>query len=284
VQTLHNFRTTCANAMLLRNGKVCETCVTGSAWWGALRRCYRGSWVGSLALAHVIRTHKNRKTWHHKVDKLVALTAFQKSVLVRAGMPAAHVVVKPNFTADPMEAGHKTPPKRQGALFVGRLSPEKGVDVLLKAWEGLDIPLKIVGDGPLRGAVEQATQKNPAIRVLGHLSPAEITEAMQHARVLVLPSIWYEGFPMTLLEAYSCGLPVVAAKIGSLEALVQAEGWHVRPGDATDLRQTIQSITQETARQKAAQARNTYLAHYTAGRNLAMLENIYTEAIQNKAR
>ena len=148
VATLHNYRLVCAAATLLRDGRPCERCLTGTAYWGAAHACYRGSWLGSLATAHMIQRHRRLGTWRDKVDRLIVLTEFQKGKLIAAGIPAERLVVKPNFLANPPSAA-EPPARRHGALFVGRLAPEKGVGLLLEAWQRIEYPLTIIGTGPL---------------------------------------------------------------------------------------------------------------------------------------
>ena len=148
VATLHNYRLARAAATLLRDGRPCERCLTGTAYWGAAYACYRGSWLGSLATAHMIQRHRRLGTWRDKVDRLIVLTEFQKGKMIAAGIPAERLVVKPNFLANPPSAA-EPPARRHGALFVGRLAPEKGVGLLLEAWQRIEYPLTIIGTGPL---------------------------------------------------------------------------------------------------------------------------------------
>ena len=145
VQTLHNYRTICAGALLLRDGRPCEDCIGGSPYQGALHGCYRGSRPGSLAVARMIARHRRQGTWQTKVDRFIALTEFAKAKFGEAGFPKDKIAVKPNFVEDVKADASDMP--RSGALFVGRLSPEKGISTLLRAWSSLEIPLRIAGDG-----------------------------------------------------------------------------------------------------------------------------------------
>ena len=232
VQTLHNYRTICAGALLMRDGRPCEDCIGGSPYQGALHGCYRGSRIGSLAVARMVDTHRRRGTWSHKVDRFIALSVFSKSKFVAAGFPADRIAVKPNFAEDRPVVG---PVTRAGALFVGRLSPEKGIETLLRALEGLDVPMRVVGDGPLRKRVEDASR--PGIVALGWKTPAEVAAEMARASFLILPSAWPENFPVTIVEAFCQGLPVIASRIEALEEIIEdgATGLFFSPGDADDL-------------------------------------------------
>ncbi|MCZ6862804.1 MAG: glycosyltransferase, partial [Alphaproteobacteria bacterium] len=184
VQTLHNYRTVCAGALLLRNGRPCEDCIGGSPYQGALHGCYRGSRLGSLAVAHMIARHRRQGTWRTKVGRFIALTEFAKAKFVEAGFPAEKIAVKPNFVEDrgPQEAETA----RHGALFVGRLSPEKGIGTVLTAWRDLDVPLRIGGDGPLMSMAQSTASRN--VVPLGNLLPEAVNQEMARAAFLVMPS------------------------------------------------------------------------------------------------
>src|SRR5262249_51119788 len=152
-----NFRTICAGGVLLRDGRHCEDCIGASPYHAVLHGCYRGSRIGSIPVARMVDIHRRRGTWQHKVDRFIALSEFSKGKFVAAGFPEDRIAVKPNFTPDLRVPGSAA---RAGSLYVGRLSEEKGISTLLRAWQGLDIPLRLVGDGPLRGAVENAANPN----------------------------------------------------------------------------------------------------------------------------
>jgi glycosyltransferase involved in cell wall biosynthesis len=281
VQTLHNFRMTCAGATLLRDGAPCELCVGRSPLPGIVHRCYRGSLTGSAALAHMIAAHRRQGTWRRDVDRFIVLSRFAHDIFVRAGVPAERIVVKPNAVDDaaPADGG-----ARAGVLFVGRLSEEKGVRVLLDAARLTCAPITVIGDGPLASALRGSAPDN--VRFSGGLTRAAARAAMAWARVLVMPSIWYEGFPVTVAEAFAAGTPVIASRIGALAEIVEdgRTGWLVEPGNVTDLAAAIDRAVadpHDSARRGAA-ARETYLVRYTARTALASLEAIYAEAIASR--
>ncbi|MCU0895079.1 MAG: glycosyltransferase family 4 protein [Rhodospirillales bacterium] len=281
VQTLHNYRTICSNGMLLRDDHPCELCVTGSPYQGVRHRCYRGSVVASLPLAHMIATHRSAGTWQLRVDRFIALTEFARSRFLAAGFPAEKVVAKPNFVADPGE-----PELPAGAaphvLFVGRLAAEKGIATLLRAWEGLEIPLLVAGDGPMRAAVEASP--SPHVKSLGWRSGAEVAAEMGRCRFMVMPSEWYEGFPMTLVEAFSQGRPVLVSKLGSMAEVIEdgVTGLHVNPGDPADLAAKVRWAYDhpDAVAQMGRNARAVYEARYTAEQNYTQLMAIYEQAAQ----
>ena len=283
VQTLHNYRTICAGALLLREGKPCEDCINGSPYQAVLHGCYRNSRLGSLAVARMIDRHRRRGTWAEKVDRFIALTDFARNKFLEAGFPAERIVVKPNFIEKAnLEAADGR--QRSGALFVGRLSEEKGIRTLFKAWESLDFPLRIVGDGPLMNRVRE--QASGTIAVLGNKERKQVNEEMVHAAFLVMSSEWYEGCPMVLLEAFSQGLPVITSRLGSMAEIVEdgVTGLHFNPGDAEDLVRKVRWATEhpEEIRRMGQNALRVYEEKYTPETNYRCLMTIYEETITDK--
>ncbi|MHC2257858.1 glycosyltransferase involved in cell wall biosynthesis [Bradyrhizobium embrapense] len=278
VVTLHNYRTICTGGMLLRDGRICHKCLDRGHLWGVAHRCYRGSLPGSLASAYMIAQHRRRGTWTRPGVRLIALTQFARTLFTQAGFDAGRIDVKPNFMADPGAPDPAIP--RTGLLYVGRLSREKGVGVLLDAVAGTGVPLRIVGEGPERAALEARAPAN--VRLLGALSRSEVLREMASARALVVPSLWYEGFPMVVVEAFAQGTPVIASEIGGLAEVVTAgtTGALVPPGDAAALGQRIAELLDAPARAtvwgKAARA--AYLERYAPDENLRLLEAIYARA------
>ena len=283
VQTLHNYRLICPGALLMRGGRVCEDCVNGSAYQSVLHGCYRGSRLGTLAVARMVEFHRKRRTWHDKVDRFIALTEFAKSKYIEAGFPREKIAVKPNFVSDaPIEGKENDWQERAGALFVGRLSAEKGVTTLLRAWEQSDIPLRIVGDGPLRGIVERGG--NGLVTPMGQLPSGEVGIEMRKARFLVMPSECYEMFGLVIIESYSNGLPVIASRLGSMAELVEdgVTGLHFEPGDADDLAAKVKWLADrpDLCRRMGENARRVYEEKYTPQRNYEILMTIYRRAIE----
>ena len=279
VQTLHNFRTICAGALLTRDGHPCEDCIGASPYQAVLHGCYRGSRIGSLAVARMVDIHRRRGTWSHKVDRFIALSAFAKSKFVAAGFPADLIAVKPNFAEDRPVTGCAT---RAGALFAGRLSPEKGIDTLLRAWNDLEVPLRVVGDGPLRERVKNAS--GSGLVTLGWKTPAEVAEEMAHAAFLILPSRWPENFPMVIAEAFCQGLPVIASRLPAIEEVIEdgATGLLFSSSDADDLATKVRWAHQhpEAMRIMGANARAVYEKRYSPSVNFEQLAAIYQAAIE----
>jgi glycosyltransferase involved in cell wall biosynthesis len=221
VVTLHNYRSLCANAQLFRDGAPCEDCIGSHPWHGVRHRCYRGSALLSVPSAGTIALHRRLGTWERCVDLLLVLNEFARARFVRGGLPAGRIRIKPNFVADP---GPRSMPvsKSRTVLYVGRISPEKGVDILVEAWRRIaaetTLELVIIGDGPSRTQLERRAPSG--IRFEGRLQAARVQERMRSARTLVLPSIWYEGQPMVVLEALGAGLPVLASRTGGMPDLL----------------------------------------------------------------
>lgn len=288
VQTLHNYRLLCPGATLFRNGKVCEDCLGRSiAWPSVLNSCYRHSAAATAATAAMLTVHHALQTWQEKVDIYIALSDFSKNKFVQGGFPAERIVVKPNAVSS-----DSAPKVSQGhyALYVGRLTEEKGVHFLTSAWSSLDaaIPLKIAGDGPMRREVdlEISHRQLKNVQVLGRVAPAEIIDWMRGARFLIFPSLWFEGFPMTIAEAFACGLPVIASRLGAMAEIVDDNrtGFHFTPGDAQDLAAKVRWAWTHPAEmmEMGRAARAEYEAKYTAEENYRQLMNIYDRAIGDR--
>jgi glycosyltransferase involved in cell wall biosynthesis len=281
VQTIHNYRLVCSNGLLFRGSSVCTECVGRAYGWPAVAHaCYKGSRLGSATVALMTALHRARKTWK-KVARYILLTEFARDLIVSKNiLPVDRVVVKPNAVAD---LG-----KGQGrggyALFVGRLSPEKGIHVLLKAWQESDppVPLKIAGDGPLRAEVEAAAKNHCGIEYVGPVPKDRIRALMQDAMVLLIPSLWCEGLPVVVPEAFSASLPIIASDLGSLATLVtpRETGFLVPPGEANALREAVASLFKLPAFQQKlrTRAREVYEQKYTPELNLNLLLDIYRQA------
>lgn len=288
VQTLHNFRLVCVNAVLLRDGRPCEDCL-GKAipWRGVVHSCYRGSRAASATVAGMLMAHRLLGTWRHAVDVYVAPSEFGRRKLIEGGLPAARIAVKPNFAYPAPGVG-----EGEGgyALYVGRLSEEKGVHTLLAAWEGLRnvVPLKIAGDGPLAGAVREAVARNPAIEWLHGVPHAEVYGLMGQAALLVLPSQCYEGaLPRVVIEAFAKGTPVVAPRHGAMADIIDGgNGLCFAAGDARDLAAKVQRLCADASllmRMRRA-ARRTFDRNFTADANHDALMEIYRRAAEVHAR
>ena len=279
-QTLHNYRLICPKATMSREGRVCERCSGLFFPWPSVHHaCYREDRAASLTVAAMLVFHKVLRTWTEKVGVYIALTRFARRKFIEGGLPADRIVVKPNFV-------HPDPGKgdsfRAGAVCIGRLSPEKGLLTLLRAWEHHpDFPLSLIGDGPSRGELERFVhdRRIRGVKFLGRIPRPEVLARLKRASFLVFPSECYEGLPMTLLESFACGTPVIAAGMGAMEETVEdgRTGLLFRAGDAEDLASRVDWARTSPAGLSAmgGEARRDYLALYTAERNHGLLMDIY---------
>jgi glycosyltransferase involved in cell wall biosynthesis len=281
VQTLHNYRLICPAASLRRSGRVCEDCV-GATLAPALRyRCYKGSLAATAAVVGMLVWHRRRRTYRTLVNRYVALTQFAAGKLVEGGLPRGRIVVKPNFLPDP-------PPVRdergEYALFVGRLGEEKGLGTLVAAWKHVaGLPLKVVGDGALREELaREAARNGAAVEFLGFRPRDEVMALVGAARFQLIPSECYENFPVVLLEAYACGTPVVASRIGSLaELVVPGEtGVTFAPGNAQELAAAVNALREDRQALERMRrgCRRLFTARYGAAENFRRLREIYESA------
>lgn len=289
LQTLHNYRLLCPKSTFYRDGKVCEDCMEKSIWQGVKHGCYRNSRSMTAAVALMLQTHRTRQTWETRVGTYLALTEFARQKFIDGGLPAEKIRVKPNFV-DP-DPGERTKPGKY-ALFVGRLSQEKGLITLLAAWKrlGIDVPLLIVGDGPLRGHLESEveSQNLENVHFTGWLPRQEVQDAMKNAAFLVVPSVWYETFGMIMTEGFACGTPSVGSRLGAIEEIIDdgKTGLHFTPGDADDLAEKVTWAWEHSSDVEAMgkAGRRTYEDRYTADNNYTLLMGIYREAMETHVR
>jgi glycosyltransferase involved in cell wall biosynthesis len=242
VQTLHEYRLVCPTGWLFRDNKVCNDCMQHSLWKGIFYGCYHDSHIQTASVALMLSVHRFLKTWQNKVHTFITLTEFARTKFIEGGIPESKIVVRSNFLATDPTTCHG---ERKYALYVGRLSSEKGVVTLLQAWKSLtNIPLKIVGDGPLKSWIKTYIDKWSLshIDLVGFVSLQEVIEHQRNAYFLVMPSIWYETFGRTIIEAYSTGTPVIASRLGAMTELVKDDetGILFNPGSSFDLAEKVE--------------------------------------------
>lgn len=276
VQTLHNYRLLCPQAMLLREGKVCEACLGRLPLSGVLHGCYRGSRLQTAKLGAMLGVHRALGTYRDKVTRYIALNEFCRAKFVAGGLPTERIVIKPNFVD--FGVAHASP--RAGLLFVGRLSAEKGLQTLREAMAMLPgARLRVAGEGPEAGVLDGV----PGVTRLGRLVVEDVRQEMNAAAALVVPSICYETFGLVVIEAFACGTPVIASRLGALAGLVEdgVTGLLFEPGNAADLAAKMRWALEHPAEvaQMGRNARLEYEGSYTAERNYELLMNIYKDAI-----
>jgi glycosyltransferase involved in cell wall biosynthesis len=279
VMTLHNYRLTCVNGQLLRDGRPCEMCVGDSIWNGVRFRCYRDSLAASAIAAATIGVSHRMRTFENGINRFLVFTQFQRDLMIRAGLPEKRIEIVPNFVIDP--GPRQNPPSQSDVLlYVGRLSPEKGVDKLVEAWarsplEGLR--LMVVGDGPLRP--ELAARQVPGLILSGRLSHREVEHEMLKARALLYPSICYEGQPLVLLEAMASGLPIVAPRVGGVGATLGAAAIWVGDGDWEDGLAAVAETRDEDLDSLGTSSRKRYLEEFVPAKTLGRLREVYLKAV-----
>lgn len=299
IQTLHNYRLLCPAATFLRNGQVCQVCYRKSTVSAIPKACYHSSVLATAAVSGMLEFHRWVGTWRTKVDFYVALTEFMRDIFVGVGFGNSNVLVKPNFVSDlrlNLAKRIYNPSihiEEKYAVFIGRLSAEKGANVAIRAWTklGRTFPLKlvIVGDGPERSKLQILAGNDDNIFFAGSKPHAEAMQFLSHSFFLVVPSIGFEAFPLTVIEAFSLGKPVVASGIGSLRSIVRDDfdegengtGLRFRPNDADDLAAKVEWAWKHRNEMEelGRQARLEYEANYTPEKNYQMLMNIYQTAI-----
>jgi glycosyltransferase involved in cell wall biosynthesis len=290
VQTLHNYRLVCPGGMLFRDGKPCEACVAASVPVAGIRYgCYRESSWASAAVAATVRFQRSLDAFDRGVHVYIALTQFARTKFIQGGFQADRIMVKPNFTFDRAASSRNArsrsvpPAVRSGLLFVGRASIEKGIDVLLDAWQRLGGGplLTLVADGP-ESAVLKPRAERLGARWLGTRNSDEVAALMSSHAALVVPSQWYEGFPMVIVEAFAAGLPTVVSAVGGLSELVEdgTTGWHVPVNDSAALAAILESIlaSPDDAAARGERARRMWEDRYTPEKNLEALLGVYARA------
>lgn len=289
VQGMHNYRWLCANGYLMRGGKPCEDCLERRLPLPAIRhRCYRDSAAATAAVVAMQMAHHRFGSFSRKIDAFFAPSEFARQRFIAGGFPPERFHVKPNFVSvDPGvgrgDGGYVT--------FAGRLSPEKGLATLLEAWHAdAQLPrLVIAGDGPLADLVRAAAACDPRIDWRGALPLADVHALMKSAAAFVIPSVWYETFGRTIVEAFACSTPVVASKLGAMAELVDdgRTGFHFRAGDPRDLATKVRRLLglplDELAAMRDA-ARQTYERRFTVAAHYASLVEIYQAALESARR
>src|SRR3989338_1070067 len=289
VQSQHNFRIVCSNGLLYRQNKVCEDCPNKSLWQGVYHGCYGNSRVLTAFIAKMLMDHWKKRTWQDMVDMYITASRFGRQKLIAAGIDGGKITVKPNFVyPDPGVSG-KIRCKRY-ALYIGRLSAEKGVNVLLAAWRSVpDFPLRIIGDGPLSGSLKDYVQRHGMSNVefCGYVNQVEYEQNMRESSYLIVPSACYENFPRVVAEAFAYGVPVLASRLGSLEEIIEdkGNGMLFEAGNPPALGQQAQWLIGHgnELEQMAVRARDTFEQKYSANQNYEQLMTVYQKVTQQES-
>jgi glycosyltransferase involved in cell wall biosynthesis len=286
VLSLHNYRLVCPAAIPMRSGQVCTKCMDGRTVWPAIRHaCYRNSRAATLPLAMNVAFNRWRGTWDRDVERFIVFTKFQRDMMIHAGLPSERIAIKPNFyPGTPRVIPFRERPSK--VVFVGRLSEEKGVGDLIDAWlewGGGAPDLRIIGDGPLRRDLEDRASGTPCISFLGQVDHAVAEQEIASARILILPSRCFEGFPMVVREAFALATPVAVSDVGPLPDLVaSANGAVFRAGNPKNLLENLSALWKQTTRlQKMSEASlQLFKKKYSERENYRLLMEIYDSAIE----
>jgi glycosyltransferase involved in cell wall biosynthesis len=277
VQTLHNFRLLCPQAMLMRNGRYCDDCVGRWPWRAVLHRCYRGSLAQSAVSAGMVSGHRMLGTWRNRVRRYIVLNQMCREIFIRGGLPPEKLSIKPNFVE---ATGAPDEHTRRGGLFIGRLAAEKGLLTLAQAIRQKPVTrITVCGSGPLQATVEQSE----GLDYIGFLQGEALRNRISNAEFLVMPSTGIESFGLAAIEAFACGTPVIASRHGGLREIVEHghNGLLVTPGSADELADAIAYAVSNPMqmRRMGLEAYQTYLARYTPERNYTTLMAIYHQTL-----
>jgi glycosyltransferase involved in cell wall biosynthesis len=286
VQTLHNFRLICPSSTMFRDNHLCSDCVGKPLPWpSVLHACYRGDRQATTVSAAMLTYHRALGTWSNSIDAYVALSQFNRSLFCRAGFAEGSLFVKPNFLKADPGPGRR---KRTGALFIGRLIPEKGISTLLAAWKriGSRLPLTVFGDGPLRDEVASAAESSDgAVSWLGWRSRSEVDEALGAASVVISPSVWIEAGPLSVIESFARGTPVIASRLGSLAEFVKPDvsGYLFDPGNPASLVAAVEKFLElpDCGSRMGEAAREIFLDTYSAEPAYKNMLALYDFALKN---
>jgi glycosyltransferase involved in cell wall biosynthesis len=288
VMSLRNFRLICPGTLLMKNGEICEQCV-GRKWPidGIKNRCYRQSLSASAVVGGMLGVSNMLNVWQQWVSMYFTPSEHTRQKHLQAGFDADQIMVKPDFLDRDPGAGSGD---GDFAVYLGRLAQEKDLPTLLQAWQKLpeSLHLKVIGDGPMLQTVKDAAAADPRIEVMGWMEPAEALRWVGRAKCLIVPSRWYETFGRIIIEAFACGTPVLASRLGALNELIEdgVTGFGFKAGDSDELLSGLRQILsdQEATKRMRVNVRERFLDGYTAERNYPILMDIYQRAIQRQQR
>lgn len=285
VQGLRNYRSFCVNSFFYRDSKPCTQCLGSvTAWRGVLHKCYRDSYSASAVVSSMQLWHRILRIQQRSVSAFFTPTSFARQIHLQGGFSPESILVRSNFVEPDLGFSHQ---QRSAAIFVGRLSQEKGISTIVQAWQqaAIQLPLWIVGKGPEESSLRTLANGNPMIQFLGQLDQQSVLERLGSARFLIMSSQWYETFGRTMAEAFSRGTPVIATKLGTMPELVRENynGFLYRPGDASDLARLVlqfQSLPDDQEHLLRVAARETFQTHFHSEMSYLQLLKVYRLAFQ----
>ncbi len=288
IMTLHNYRLTCANGIPFRNNKICIECINKRSIFPSLyHKCYKNSLLYTIPSATNIALHRLLKTWKNKVNSFIVLTEFQKKMIIKSGIISSDsVYIKPNFyMGKPVATSYRD--RLDYVVFVGRLSSEKGLETLIDAWciLGDNAPeLRLIGDGPLKESLEKKAAGMRSIHFLGQVDPKGVKVHIAHAKLLILPSKCFEGFPMVLHEAFAFGTPVLVSDMDPLTSIVinNVNGLIFKTNSPSSLVSTFLNAWRSPSllRRLSVGSRHSYDENYNMDVSYKKLIQIYEQSIK----
>lgn len=283
VTTLHNFRLLCPSGILFHNGQLFLDSLHQNFPWKAVRLgVYKDSKLITFWLSLSMYIHNHLGTWKN-CNKYIVLTEHARQLFLNSKLDLAvnQLVIKPNFCSVPILPMQK---REANFLYVGRLSDEKGLMLLLSVFSSCWYKIKIAGDGPLKEEVIRYSIQYPNIEFLGSLNKTEVFTLLQSCTALVFSSIWFEGMPLTIIEAFACSTPVISSKLGAMETMIVSgyNGLHFEARNESDFKGQLDTWSDLSEAQKGQYRLNayqTYLDYYTAGQNTQQLLSIYNNVL-----
>jgi len=288
VLTLHDYKLICPSYKLEYRGKVCEDCLGGKFYQAIKNRCHKDSFIASGIYAAESYFNHFRKSYRVKVKRLISPSQFLRDKFIEFGWDADHIEVVPNF----LDIKHFKPEFTKGSyfLYLGRLSSEKGVPTLLKAFSSLsnkDTSLVVAGTGPIEDRLKSEFSHSPQISFTGHLSGQRLKDVVRGALAIVVPSEWYENAPMSVLEAMAFGKPVIGARIGGIPEMILEEerGYLFEAGNASDLEEKLgimASLSKTAVETLGRNARAFVEKKHSAKLHFEGLMGVYSDALYKR--
>lgn len=279
VVTLHNYRLVVPCSQMIYKGKPCEICLGKNPWRILFKRCYKNSFFASVFRYRFYYQSQRRHDWWSYIDKFISLSNNGRDILIKGGLPADKIVVKPNFINDPSP---KEISGGYGALYVGMITEEKGLRELVLEWQGINYPLKIIGSGPLKEELI-SVNKNSMVTFSGLLPRERVIEELGKCAFVVVPSKWHEAFGLVNIEAFSMGKAVVASRKGAMIDIVDdgRNGILFEISKKGDLNAKVKTLLndQQLLNQMGLNSRSSYLKYYTPQVNYKMLMDIYYQVL-----
>jgi len=278
VQTLHNFRFLCPNATLSNKKGICESCIKQKNFKPALKnKCYHNSLIYTSLIIKILKFLKKQVLDKKLINQFIVLSNFQKNIFIKAGFDKNKLNLKPNFVEN-LSPNYK---KQNYAVYLGRIDKGKGLRNLIKIWQKINFPLKIIGTGELFEKLKKQN-KNKNIKFLGYIENKKAIEILKKANFSILPSAWYEACPNLIIESYASATPIIGSNIGSIAEYIKNNktGILINLKNENQTIKTINSIIadKKSLRKFSKNARKQYEKLFIPEKNYKTLIKIYKSA------